>query len=169
MFHNHATPWCIYITADKLCLNKSQSTSHLSHVKLLCPPNNMVHESLGLLHTWTTSNVIVAFVYSKSWAAEAASELPHASVAKPRLMQVTELLESASGPLIQYFGRCERLSSGDWLTDWLTDCILEMDPMETWGSSLKFWNRKFIKWVKKMFCRQICYFLGRKFSYAGMY
>jgi hypothetical protein len=38
MFHIHATPQHIYITADKLCLNKlSQATSHLSHVKLLSP------------------------------------------------------------------------------------------------------------------------------------
>jgi hypothetical protein len=38
MFHNHTTSRHIYITADKLCLNKlSQSTTHLSCVKLLSP------------------------------------------------------------------------------------------------------------------------------------
>jgi hypothetical protein len=48
-------------------------------------------------------------------------------------------------------------------------CILETEQMETWGNSLRFWNRKFIKWAKKLFRHQICYFLGGKFSYAGMY
>jgi hypothetical protein len=41
--------------------------------------------------------------------------------------------------------------------------------METRGNSLRFWNRKCIKRAKKLFCHEICYFLGRKFSYAGMY
>jgi hypothetical protein len=48
-------------------------------------------------------------------------------------------------------------------------CILETEWMETWGNSLRFRNRKCIKCVKKFFHHQICYFLGRKFSYAGMY
>jgi hypothetical protein len=48
-------------------------------------------------------------------------------------------------------------------------CVLETERMETWGNSLRFWNRKSIKWVKKLFCHEICYFLGRKFSYAGIY
>jgi hypothetical protein len=47
-------------------------------------------------------------------------------------------------------------------------CIFETERMETWGNSLRFWNRKCIKWVKKLFCQEICYFLGRKFSCAGM-
>jgi hypothetical protein len=37
------------------------------------------------------------------------------------------------------------------------------------GKFLRFWNRKCIKWVKKLFHCQICYFLGGKFSYVGMY
>jgi hypothetical protein len=38
MFHNHTTPQSIYITADKLRLNKlSHATTHLSGVKLLSP------------------------------------------------------------------------------------------------------------------------------------
>jgi hypothetical protein len=41
MFHNHATPRHVYITTDKLRLNKlSQTTTHLYHVKPLSP-NNM--------------------------------------------------------------------------------------------------------------------------------
>jgi hypothetical protein len=48
-------------------------------------------------------------------------------------------------------------------------CVLETERMETWGNSLRFWNRKCIKRVKKLFRRGICYFLGGKFSYAGMY
>jgi hypothetical protein len=31
-------------------------------------------------------------------------------------------------------------------------CILETVWMETQGSSLRFWNRKCIKWAKKLFC-----------------
>jgi hypothetical protein len=45
-----------------------------------------------------------------------ATELPHASIAKRRLMQVTEQLGSASGLPIQFFGCHERPSRGDWLT-----------------------------------------------------
>jgi hypothetical protein len=38
MFHNHATPQRIYITADKLRLNKlSHATTQLSCIKLLSP------------------------------------------------------------------------------------------------------------------------------------
>jgi hypothetical protein len=48
-------------------------------------------------------------------------------------------------------------------------CVLETEQMETQGNSLRFWNRKCIKWVKKLFCHQICYFLEGKFPYAGMY
>jgi hypothetical protein len=52
----------------------------------------------------------------------------------------------------------------------LCECyVLEMERMETWGNSWRFWNRKCIKWVKKLFHHQICYFLGGKFSYARMY
>jgi hypothetical protein len=40
--------------------------------------------------------------------------------------------------------------------------------MQTQGNSLRFWNKKCIKWVKKLFHREICDFLGRKFSCAGM-
>jgi hypothetical protein len=47
--------------------------------------------------------------------------------------------------------------------------ILETEPIETRGNSLRFWNRKCIKWVKKLLRRKICYFLGRKFPYAGKY
>jgi hypothetical protein len=31
-------------------------------------------------------------------------------------------------------------------------CILEAEQMETWGSCLRFWYRKCIKWAKKLFC-----------------
>jgi hypothetical protein len=48
-------------------------------------------------------------------------------------------------------------------------CILETEWMETQGNSLRFWNRKCINWEKQLFCRQICYFLGREFPYAGTY
>jgi hypothetical protein len=51
MFHNHATPGCIYITADKLRLNKlSQSTTHLSHVKLLSREQRVTTASVPKLH-----------------------------------------------------------------------------------------------------------------------
>jgi hypothetical protein len=46
---------------------------------------------------------------------------------------------------------------------------LEIERMETWGSSLRVWNRKYIKWAKKLFRCHICYFLGGKCPYAGMY
>jgi hypothetical protein len=46
--------------------------------------------------------------------------------------------------------------------------VFETERMETQGNSLQFWNRKHIKRVKKLFRREICY-LGRKFSYVGMY
>jgi hypothetical protein len=46
MFHNHATPRCIYNTVDKLRLNKlSQSTTHLSRVKLLSPEQRVTSAS----------------------------------------------------------------------------------------------------------------------------
>jgi hypothetical protein len=48
-------------------------------------------------------------------------------------------------------------------------CILETERMETLGNSLRFWNRKCIKRVKKLFHHEICYFLGGKFFYAGIY
>jgi hypothetical protein len=48
-------------------------------------------------------------------------------------------------------------------------CVLETEQMATQGNSLTFWNRKCIKWVKKLFRCQICYFLGGKFPSAGMY
>jgi hypothetical protein len=48
-------------------------------------------------------------------------------------------------------------------------CILEMEQKETLMNSLRFWNRKCIMWVQKLLHRQICYILGRKFPYAGMY
>jgi hypothetical protein len=41
--------------------------------------------------------------------------------------------------------------------------------METQGNSLRFWNTKCIKQVKELFRSEICYFLGGKISYAGMY
>jgi hypothetical protein len=108
------------------------------------------------------------------------------TIAKRRLMQVTEQLGSASGCPIRFFGCCDRPSNGDWLqscasqkkydtpalgvrlchsTVWnmgeltleinlyeLTApfecCILEMERMESWENSLRFWNRKCSKWVK---------------------
>jgi hypothetical protein len=59
--------------------------------------------------------LLAASFSSKSWAVEEASELPHASVAKCRLLQVMEQLGSLSGRLIQFFGCHEKPSSGDWL------------------------------------------------------
>jgi hypothetical protein len=55
------------------------------------------------------------------------------------------------------------------LTTPFEHCVLEMEQMETQGNSLRFWNRKCIKWVKKLFHPQICNFFGGKFSYTGMY
>jgi hypothetical protein len=43
-------------------------------------------------------------------------------------------------------------------------CVLETEWMETRGNSLRFWCRKCTKWAKKLFCHQIFYFLGGKFS-----
>jgi hypothetical protein len=118
MFHNHATSRHIYITTDKLHLNKlSQSTTHLSCVKPLstqqcgtpCRFNKHAPKLLQML--------LAAFVSSKSQTLEVASELPHANIAKRRLMQVREQLGSASGRPIQFFGCCERPCSGDRLTE----------------------------------------------------
>jgi hypothetical protein len=179
MFQNHTTPWRIYITTDKLRLNK---------------PLQML---------------LASFVSSKSWAVEVASEVPHASVAKHRLMQVTEQLQSSSSRWIQFFSCRESPSSVDcqtvvsasrnkydtpvlavrlchpavWnmadmtleinlyeLTAPFECCVLETERMETRGNSLRFWNKKCIKWVKKkLFHHQICYFLRRKFCYVGMH
>jgi hypothetical protein len=50
----------------------------------------------------------------------------------------------------------------------LESCILEAERMETRGNALRFGKRKCIKWVKKLFLHQVCYFLGGKFPYAGM-
>jgi hypothetical protein len=150
-----------------------------------------------------------AFFSSMTWAVEAARELPHASVAKHRLTQVTEQLGSASGRPTQFLVVVrDRVVGTDWLTAacalwkkynvallamrlrhsavWnvaemtleinlykLTTpfelCVLEMEQVETRGNSLRFWNRKCIKWVKRLFRSQICYFLSRKFPYAGVY
>jgi hypothetical protein len=52
------------------------------------------------------------------------------------------------------------------LTVLFEHCILEIERMETQGNFLRFWYRK---WVQKLFCHQICYFLGGKFAYAGTY
>jgi hypothetical protein len=48
-------------------------------------------------------------------------------------------------------------------------CILETERMETEGNCLRFSYRKCTKWVKKLFRRQICYFLVGKFSNVGTY
>jgi hypothetical protein len=91
MFHNHATPRCIYITADKLHLNKLlQSITHLSHIKLLSPQQrgtscHFYQHAPKLLQT-----LLAAFISSKPQAVEVASEVTHAIVAKRRLRQVTE-------------------------------------------------------------------------------
>jgi hypothetical protein len=60
--------------------------------------------------------LLAAFVSSKSQAVEEASELPHACVAKRRLMQVTEQLWSASGRRYNF-----SVVLRDWVvgTDWL--------------------------------------------------
>jgi hypothetical protein len=152
--------------------------------------------------------LLAAFISSKSWAVEAASELPHASIAKCQLVHITEQLRSVSSCPIQFFTCHERPSSGDWLTavsasrkkyDTPTSavrshhsavwnvaeitleinlyeltvpsecCASETESMETRRNSLRFWNRKCNKWVKKLFYSQICYFLGGKFPYAGLY
>jgi hypothetical protein len=121
MFHNHATPRRIYITADKLCLNKlSKSTTHSSRVKPLPPP-----PPSNVEHRVTSTSMRLNF-YKCYWLPsfppspgqlERQDEVPHASGAKRRLMQVTEQLGSAFGRPIRFFGCRERPSSGDWLTD----------------------------------------------------
>jgi hypothetical protein len=37
------------------------------------------------------------------------------------------------------------------------------------GEILEDFETKFIKWAEKLVRRQICYFLGEKFPYAGLY
>jgi hypothetical protein len=37
------------------------------------------------------------------------------------------------------------------------------------GKFFKILKQKVYKWFKNLFHRQICYFLGRKFPYAGRY
>jgi hypothetical protein len=161
--------------------------------------------SLWLVRTWTSGNVIGCLCFRQVQGTWSSKWTGYASIAKCRLMQVTEQLGSASGRPIQFFGCHERLSSGDWLTAvsalrkkydtpasavrlrhsavWnmaemtlrinlyelimpFEHCVLETEWMETQGNSLRFWNRKCIKWVKKLFHCQICYFLGRKFPDA---
>jgi hypothetical protein len=64
-----------FITADKLRLNKlSQLTTHLSHVKPLSPQQRGTSGHFKLLQM-----LLAAFISSKSRAADAASELLHAS------------------------------------------------------------------------------------------
>jgi hypothetical protein len=102
MFHHHTTQRRIYITADKLRLNKlSQSPTYLASNH--CPPATCDYRQRApkLLQM-----LLAALVSMKSHA-----------VAKCRLMQVTEKLGSASGHLIQIFGcRDKRPSSGERLT-----------------------------------------------------
>jgi hypothetical protein len=115
MFRNHATPWHIFITADKLRLNKlSQSTTHVT--SNCCPPNNVEY------HVTSTSMCLNFFrCYWLTLCPPSAGQLKWQArcympaVAKCRLMQVTEQLGSASARPIQFFGCCERPSSGDWL------------------------------------------------------
>jgi hypothetical protein len=96
MIHNHTTQRCVYITADKLCLNKlSQSITHLSRVKPVpqqCVTSASARKLLQML--------LAALVLTKSQA-----------VAKRRLMQVMKQLGSASGHPIQFFGCRDRSSS----------------------------------------------------------
>jgi hypothetical protein len=87
MFHNHATPRRIYITADTLRLNKLlQSTTHVCRAKLLSHQQRLTSASAPQLRQM----LLAALVSSQSSALEAARDLPHASVAKRRSMQVTE-------------------------------------------------------------------------------
>jgi hypothetical protein len=88
MFHNHTTQRHVYITADKLRLNKlSQSITHLSRFKPLPPaPCDSRQRAPKLLQM-----LLAALVSTKSQAVEAAK------VAKGTLMQVTKQLGSASG------------------------------------------------------------------------
>jgi hypothetical protein len=201
MFHNHATPRCIYITANKLLWNKlSQSATHLSHVKLLYPRQHVTSASMPKLLQMLSA----ALVSCSSGVVEVASELTHASIAKRRLLQVMEQLGSASGCSVQFFGCRDRDQAvgSDWLQSlhygrsttvrlrhsavWnmaemtleinlyeqtapFERCVMETEQLETQGNSLRFWNRKYIKWAKKLFCLQICCFLGGKFPYVGMY
>jgi hypothetical protein len=46
-------------------------------------------------------------------------------------------------------------------------CILEMEWMETWGNSLRFWNRKCIKWIKKLFFLSNLLLLRREIFLRG--
>jgi hypothetical protein len=186
MFHNHGTPRCIYITADKLCLNKwSQLTTHPSRIKTAVPQQHVTSASVPKLFQM----LLAALVSSYSQAVGVASELSHASMAKHRLLLVMEQLGSASGHPIQFFSCCDRarVVGSDWLQSlyhrrkttlprqlwgchpavWnlvemtleinlyeLTApfqcCVLETERMQTRGNSSRFWNRKCIKWAKKI-------------------
>jgi hypothetical protein len=81
MFHNHATPRHIFfITADYLRLNKLlQYSTHLSHVKPLSPQQRGTLCHFDYRVPKLLQMLLAAFVSSKSWAAEVASELQQAS------------------------------------------------------------------------------------------
>jgi hypothetical protein len=71
-------------------------------------------------------------------------------------------------PLCETWGKWPwRLTSMNWPRH--LNAAFWKQQMETCGNSLRFWNRKYSKWIKKLFRHQICYFLGGKFSYVGMY
>jgi hypothetical protein len=52
------------------------------------------------------------------------------------------------------------------LTAPFENCILETEQMETRGNSLRFWNRKYIKWVEKCFVDNLL-FVRREISLCG--
>jgi hypothetical protein len=69
MFHNHTTQRRVYITADKLCLNKlSQSITHLSCIKLLPPAMCDSHQRTPKL----LQMLLAALVSTKTQAVEVA-------------------------------------------------------------------------------------------------
>jgi hypothetical protein len=112
IFHNHITPQHIYITTDKLCLNKvSHMSTHTSGIRLLCPQQGGFHLQVASVHHgrmlrqqrrtpgWHQLAYLNFFICywlpefpPSSQPVEAASQLPHASLAKCRFMQVTEQL-----------------------------------------------------------------------------
>jgi hypothetical protein len=67
---------------------------------------------------------------------------------------------------------CETWQKWPWRLTYMTwlchlNAAFWKQCMETQENFLRFWYRKCIKWVKKLFCHQICYFVGRKFNMRG--
>jgi hypothetical protein len=216
MFHNHATPWRIYVTADKLRLNKAVAIDHpLILRQTAVPPTTppTTWGDCGFTSTSTCLNFfkcywLPSFPPSPGQLKRQVSchmpALPNAGLCRywnhynqilatgynflvlvrdrvmgtDRLTAVSVLQNKYDTPPLAMKLR----HSAVWneaemtleinlyeLTAPFEHCVLETEQMETQGNSFRFWNRKCIKWVKKLFHCQMCYFLGGKFSYAGMF